>query len=385
MKADLLWDISSKLVGFNTVSCNDNQQCSSLIANFLKDLGFQVSLEQTNEKGIIKEQVIACIGPKVKGGLILSGHMDTVPFENQPGWERDALKLELSEDKVFGRGSCDMKLFIAHCLLAFKNLDLTKLKKPIVCFFTNDEEIGCHGAKRIADKIKDFIDDYPLPEYALIGEPTSFQIINTHKGLVHSEIVIEGKGGHSSRPDLGQNTISPLGKIITIIDEINHEYEQNIDSTLFKLFPDFPRDYIHMAMVNAGLAGNMIPEKCRLTITYRTFPGQDPFAPLDKLKERITHAGIQKLHFENTMQVPASPLASHTEFEKVLKEITSKEEMQSVSFATDAGYFSQLGINCYICGPGEIAMAHKPNEYMPVADYIAGVEFVEKILRKTVL
>jgi acetylornithine deacetylase len=126
MKNDLLWDISSQLISFDTVSCNDNTACSSLVANFLEDLGFKVSLDITNDKGIQKEQVIACIGPEVEGGLILSGHMDTVPFANQPGWEMDALKLNLSEDRLYGRGSCDMKLFIAHCLLAFKEVDLKK-------------------------------------------------------------------------------------------------------------------------------------------------------------------------------------------------------------------------------------------------------------------
>jgi acetylornithine deacetylase len=218
----------------------------------------------------------------------------------------------------------------------------------------------------------------------VIGEPTSFEIINTHKGLVHSEIVIKGIGGHSSRPDLGVNAITPIGKVIQVIDEMNADYEKNIDPTLLKLFPDFPRNYIHMAMINAGLAGNMIPEEARLTITYRSFPGTDGLQVLNELKQRISTLGIENLVFENTMQVPASPLAEDKEIISVLKAITGTEETRSVSFATDAGYFSQLGIDCFVCGPGEIAMAHKPNEYMPVADYLRGVVFVKELLLKTV-
>ena len=284
LKSTFLWDIAEKIISYDTVSFKSNSACSNMIANLLEDIGFTVKIEQFDDNGHMKEQVIAWAGPPVEDGIILSGHIDTVPFENQPGWTKNALELTLEEDKIFGRGSCDMKLFIVHCIQALKELDLNKLKKPIVCIFTADEEVGCLGAKRLLTKLETILDNMPIPKRALIGEPTNFNIINTHKGIVHFDINIAGKGGHSSRPDLGVNAISPLGEIISLIEATNFEYQQKLDPVLKKLFPDFPYNYLHMAQVDGGIAVNMIPEQCRLTISYRCFPTDPPYKLLNDLK-----------------------------------------------------------------------------------------------------
>jgi acetylornithine deacetylase len=378
--------LSEKLISIDTVSSKPNGECSNLIANELKSLGFDVIVETYDDYHGTKEQVIAIAGPPVEGGIILSGHMDTVPFENQPGWTRDALKLEIKDDKLFGRGSCDMKLFIAQCIEAFKGIDLSKLTKPIVCIFTSDEEVGCLGAHQLTHKLDTILGKTPLPKRAIIGEPTSFNIVNTHKGIVQFDIIIHGKAGHSSRPDLGKNSIAPLAQIISIINSMNLEFEATLDPAIKKLFPDFPYNYLHMATLNSGIATNMIPEKTVLQISYRTFPLDPPHSVLNSLKSRLQAAQID-LPYEvvNTRSTPAMPLANNPELEKYLMEFTQSSQMKSVSFATDGGYLSEAGISCYVCGPGEIEMAHKPDEYMPLKDFIAGPNIIKSILQKLIL
>lgn len=380
MENKYLWDISHKLIEFDTVSFKTNSPCASFIANHLEDLGFATVIEQFNDRGVIKEQVVAHIGPETKDGIIFSGHMDTVPYENQNGWTKDPIKLTIEDDKLFGRGTTDMKLFIAHCLAAFKEMDFSKLTKPIVCIFTADEEVGCLGAKRLIKNIDTIKEKMPLPNKAIIGEPTNFEIINTHKGIVHFDIVLKGVAGHSSRPDLGHNAIEDLGPIIQTIKELNLHYAQNMDQEIQKVFPDFPYNHIHMAMTNSGQALNMIPDLARLSISYRCFPMDPPLKVLEDLKLKIKKLNIKfEVEIENLFTTPGLKKNYDQKLISVLKEITSKD-VQSVSFATDAGYLSQADIECYICGPGPIRMAHQPNEYMDMVDFLKGKDFIISII-----
>jgi acetylornithine deacetylase len=385
MKDKYLWDISQKLIAFDTVSFKTNSPCANFLANQLEDIGFKVYIEQFNDNGILKEQVIARIGPEVEDGLIFSGHIDTVPFEKQLGWSKDPLKLTVENDKLFGRGTTDMKLFIAHCLAAFKEMDLSKLKKPIVCIFTADEEIGCLGAKRLVKKVDSLIEKMPLPSKAIIGEPTSFNIINTHKGIVHFDLLVKGIAGHSSRPDLGHNAIEDLGIIIELIKEMNSYYQKELDPDVQKVFPDFPYNHLHMAMIKSGEALNMIPDVARLSISYRCFPMDPPLKVYEELKTKIQSLGLKhKVEIENLFATPGLKLNYNEKFVSVLKEITSGD-VQSVSFATDAGYLSQADIECYICGPGTIKMAHQPDEYMDLSDYLQGKKFIQDIVNSCLI
>lgn len=382
LKDKYLWDVSNKLIEFDTVSFKSNSPCSSFIANQLEDMGFKVVLEEFNDNGVLKEQVVAWIGPETPDGIIFSGHMDTVPWQNQNGWTKDALKLTLEDDKLYGRGTTDMKLFIGHCLAAFKEMDLTKLKKPIVCIFTADEEVGCLGAKRLIKNIDTIMGQMPLPAKAIIGEPTNFEIINTHKGIVHFDLVLKGIAGHSSRPDLGHNAIEDLGLLIQTIKELNLHYANTMDKEVQKIFPDFPYNHVHMAMTNSGQALNMIPDLARMSISYRCFPMDPPLKVFEDLKTRMSNLDTKfKIEVENLFTTPGLKKNYDQKLVSVLQEITSKD-VQSVSFATDAGYLSQADIECYICGPGPIKMAHQPDEYMDLHDYLQGKDFIKQIIQK---
>jgi len=382
IKKTKLWDFSSKLISFDTVSFKSNSKAATFIANELKDLGFKTFIESFDDCGCTKEQVIAWIGPEVEDGLILSGHIDTVPFENQAGWTKDALKLTLEDDKIFGRGTCDMKIFIAHCLDAFNEIDLSKLKKPLVCIFTADEEIGCLGAHRLSTKLDKILETMPVPKRAVIGEPTGFKIINTHKGIVQFNVNVKGVAGHSSRPHMGKNAIETSRKIIQAVEELNEDYKALIPDDIQKLYPDFPYNHLHLATIKAGEATNMIPSLCEMKFSYRVFPGEDEKKVFNDLIQRIDKDDpSEEIEFKFIHSTPAMPVANSIELESSLKEITGKELM-SVSFATDAGELAKAGIESYICGAGDITQAHMPNEYISVSDFNAGTGFVKSMIQK---
>jgi acetylornithine deacetylase len=373
-----LLEINEKLIAFDTVSSKSNKACADYICNILDDLDFKITKDiYKDERGKEKVQVLASIGPEIQDGLILSGHIDTVPFENQAGWTVDPLKLQLTDGKFYGRGTCDMKVFIGQCLSVAENIELKKLQKPLHFVFTADEEVGCLGAKRIKESIQSLLKQTPLPKRAIIGEPTSFNIVNTHKGIVHFNIQIKGIGGHSSRPDRGKNAIETMGGVIEVIKQMNTEYSLRVNDELQNQFPDFPYNHLHIAMAKGGIALNMIPESASLAISYRSFPMDDPKMLFNALKERLKE--FKEIEFTNLFITPGMPLSLNDELEKILKKEMQKHELQSVSFATDGGYIKSLGIETYICGPGDIKEAHTANEYINESDFYEGAVHIKNI------
>lgn len=378
------WEISEKLLSFDTVSYKTDAPCAAYIANLLEPFGFQVKIDTYQDRGVEKQQVLATIGPEVEGGLILSGHIDTVPFENQPGWEVDPLKLTHINDRIYGRGSCDMKLFIAQCIYATSLIDLQKLKKPLVFVFTSDEETGCHGSARLIESMDRFLGKIPRPRRAVIGEPTSFDIVDTHKGIGLFELVLKGKAWHSSRPDLGENAIHKMAGVLKAVQKLNDSYEKQISSHMKESFPEFPRNFLHLAQVNSGEAPNMIPSQASLHFSFRSFPFDKPLKVLEDFQELLSktlEAGSYEIH--NAFSAPAMPKANDPELLETLKACSGAHECKSVSFATDGGNFSQMGIESYVWGPGEIRMAHRPNEYMPESDFYRGPHLIKELIQKS--
>jgi len=342
-----------------------------------------VNIDIYEDSGVEKQQIVATIGPDVEGGLILSGHIDTVPFAEQPGWELDPLKLVHKEGRIYGRGSCDMKLFIAQCLYACSLSDLSKLKKPLVLVFTSDEETGCHGSARLIDSMDRLLGKIPRPRRAVIGEPTSFEIVDTHKGMGHFELVLKGKAWHSSRPDLGSNATHKISYVLEAVEKLNRSYEKEINDQMRKTFPDFPRNYLHLAQIRSGEALNMVPDKAVLGFSFRSFPFDKPLRVLEDFQEILAQkldAGSYEIL--GAFSAPPMRKAEDPELLSALKACCDSSDTKSVSFATDGGNFSEMGIETYIWGPGEIKMAHRPNEYMPESDFYRGPKMIQQLIEK---
>src|SRR5438105_3935669 len=185
-----LWEISRRLVGFDTVSTHSNLSAAQYLANYLEESGFTVRLYKETNEDTQKAMIVAWAGPAVQDGLIISGHIDVVPFDGQPGWQTDPLTLTLGSDgqRIFGRGVSDMKVFLAQAILAARHHSLKDLKRPLVFIFTCDEELVGQGAERLIKVLPDFFKDFPLPKIALIGEPTNFEIYPAHKGYATFDV-----------------------------------------------------------------------------------------------------------------------------------------------------------------------------------------------------
>ncbi len=384
-----LWEISQRLVAFNTVSALSNVEAVAYLANIFEDIGFTVKVLTESVQGVQKSTLLAWAGPAVPGGLILSGHTDIVPFEGQPGWTRDPLTLSIEGERLFGRGVSDMKVFLVQALLAAKKQPLHTLKRPLVYIYTCDEEVAGQGAGRIINVLPQLFADYPLPTVALIGEPTGFDIFPAHKGYAAFDLSVLGKGGHSSAPHKGVNAIEKMADVIALVKALNTELQERPSQENRQLFPDTPTSVLNCGIITGGLAPNMIAESCRLTVSIRVAPGDSVDELVVRLRERVEHEVVPAIRtiapdggvwIENVVTTP--PLRSPTDnaFCELLCRVMERRADRGAPFATDGGQLQRLGIKSYICGPGLLEEAHQPNESMPVANFVIGVEKLERVI-----
>ena len=386
-----LWEISRRLVAFNTVSSESNLAAAEYLANYLEQSGFTVRLLSEDVAGVQKANVLAWAGPEEPGGLIISGHIDVVPFDGQPGWKTDPLVMQMDGERIVGRGVTDMKVFLAQAILAGKHHPLTTLKKPLVYLFTCDEEIAGQGSSRLVKHLPKVFEHYPLPTRALIGEPTNFEIYPAHKGYAMFNIRVDGKGGHSSMPHAGLNAIEKMSDVIQLIKETGRDLQTHITAENKQLFPESPYSTLNLAIINGGLAANMIADTCKLTVSIRVAPGDDAGKIIQELQQRVDQeisSPMQQfsadcgVYFEGLVSTPPLELAIDDPFCKLLAEVIGQPVERGASYATDGGQFQTIGIDSYICGPGLLAEAHQPNESIPVANFLSGQAKVEQIIQR---
>jgi acetylornithine deacetylase len=384
-----LWEISRRLVSFNTVSTASDAQAAEYLANLLEESGFSVRLLRETAQGVEKVMVVAWAGPAQPGGLIVSGHIDIVPFDGQPGWKSDPLVMHAEGDRIFGRGVTDMKIFLAQTVIAAKHLSLDKLKRPLVYIFTCDEELAGQGAQHLVKTLPGIFKDYPLPSLALIGEPTNFAIFPAHKGFVIFDVLVHGKGGHSSAPNKGLSAIEKMGDVIQLLKETNVQLQRDVTPENVQLFPDYPASVFNCGTIEGGLASNMIAETCRMTVSARISPGDDADAMVTTLRQKIENDIARSMRAFNpscgiTLEniISAPPMSSSTDeaFCDLLCHIMGKTAQSGAPFATDGSHFQELGIHSYICGPGLLEEAHQPNESIPIANVTTGLDKLEQIL-----
>lgn len=366
-----LHELASRLVSFDTVSTKSNAEAMDYLGSHLDSHGFTTAFHRTEVMGVSKVNLVAYAGPPEPDGLIISGHVDVVPFAGQPGWRRDPLRLEVTDDRLYGRGASDMKVFLAQCVDAAAQLDLTTLKRPLVFIFTSDEEIGCLGAERMLPVLPELLGVIPQPRLAWIGEPTSYQVFHTHKGVAIFNVTVHGLGGHSSIPEQGVNAIAVAGKVVDAIGRYQAELRQQHARAFVDIFPESPYTTLNFGSIRGGTAANMIAEECTLQISYRPLPQGDP---LDVYREITNRLHTLDLHDYGSPERLASveigeplivpPLLSpqETPLEGVLFSLLKQQKSGGAPFATDGGQFARSGIISLICGPGDLDQAHQPNE-----------------------
>lgn len=370
-------DLLARLVSFDSTSRNSNLPIADFLCGYLDRPGIRV--EQNPSADGTKANVVARIGPEPAGdrrGLVLSGHMDVVPAE-EDGWRSDPFTLTDEGDRFTARGSCDMKGFLALAANLATELRPDRLRAPLALVFTYDEEVGTLGAKRLTETLPEAAS---LPRSAIIGEPTSLRVARTHKGHFKLRATLHGVSAHSGYPHLGVNAIEPAGPVILALTRLRRELEGEAVPNR-ELFPEVPFVPLNVGIVHGGSAINVVPDRCVVELGVRPLPG----LASEELIERVSRAVREAARpFEPEIEVlsdsppllldEASPIHRH------LCALVGQNAGSSVSFATDAGWLQRLGLDCAIFGPGSIEVAHKPNEFLPKDEFAAARGLLERTI-----
>ncbi len=386
-----LYEVLERLIAFDTVSTHSDTPAMEYLASDFDSAGFETALHRIEVSGVPQANLIAWAGPPRPDGLIISGHLDTVPVEGQPGWERDPFRMEVDENRIYGRGTSDMKGFLAQCADAARTIDLQRLRRPLVFVFTADEEVGMRGASSVAPVLQNLLGEVPRPTLAWIGEPTALAVFHAHKCYCAFEVRVRGRGGHSGNPELGVNAIAVMGKAIEVIGRVQAERRNTRSRQLAAVFPDAPYDVMNFGTITGGIANNIIAEQCALRVTYRSLPDADPLALYREIERRLgeldTHdygslSHIATIELGKPGVTPPMLSPRDTTLERVLFEVTGANHALGAPFATDGAWFAREGIVTLICGPGEFAQAHQPNESIAKDLFERGPAMVLKVVEQ---
>jgi len=348
------------LVAIDSVSSRANAEIISYLTERCESAGFVIkSFSHIDESGAEKINLLALAGdafsesPQVE--LALVGHTDTVPYDRQ--WT-EALRLTEKDGQLFGRGACDTKAFIAAALTAVESLDLAKMKRPLALIFTADEEIGCLGAKRLASA-------KPLQaRYAIVGEPTSLQPVRAGKGYCLAQIIVRGREAHSAYPQLGVSAIFGAARLIERIEEIAGELKNDQR-------PDFDPPYttLNVGLIDGGTAKNVVAGECGFTLEWRSIPGQQS----DHVLKLVQQAAVDLQREDPNFACEINAARADESFEtsagsRVVRflEENSGKTSGTVAFGTEAPSMIALGAEAVVFGPGDIRMAHRTGEFVPV-------------------
>jgi acetylornithine deacetylase len=366
-----------RLVGFDTVSVRPNMALIESVRDYLAGHGVAVRVVP-NEDGT-KANLFATIGPQVAGGVALSGHTDVVPVEGQP-WTSDPFKLTTRDGRLYGRGTADMKSFIAIALALVPEFKKRRLKKPIHFCFSYDEEITCAGVLSLLHLLGS---ELPKPAVAIIGEPTSMRVVNAHKGVSSQATTIVGRAGHSSAPHKGANAIAHMGRFMAFLDTLAEELRAEGDrSAIPGLDFDPAWTTLNFGAIHGGTAVNIIARDCRLTWEFRPLPGVDAeaiYARAERFLEETLRPALRAQVPEGTAVtervcvVPALRPERGGPAEALALQLTGLNAAVTAAFGSEAGHFQDVGVSAIMCGPGDIAQAHKPDEFIAL-DQLAQCE-----------
>lgn len=375
-------DILAQLVAFDTTSRDSNLELIKWVEDFLSPLGATL-LRVPNEEGT-KANLWARFGPDVPGGVVLSGHTDVVPVDGQP-WTASPWDLTDRNDRWYGRGSCDMKGFIALCLAHAKTFAEMKLARPVHFAFSYDEEVGCAGVTPMIEKI---MASPAAPEIVWVGEPTLWGVVSGHKGIRDYHVTVTGKDAHSSNPALGASAIHEAIELMSVLRRIAREAEANPPAAGADFEPGWPT--LTIGQVNGGTAANILARQCSFVFDLRATPGLDTeamlapfFAEVEKVRARLARHGPEcGVEIDLRADAPALERRADSPAERLLRDLTGDNSPRVVAFATEAGQFQRAGLSAAICGPGSIDQAHQPDEYVAISEMQRGLVVFQRFIER---
>lgn len=373
--------ILERLVAFPTVSRESNLDLIGWVEDFLAGHGID-AVRVPNADGT-KAALYATVGPQVRGGVILSGHSDVVPVDGQH-WTSDPWTLTERDGRLHGRGTCDMKGFVALALAALPRARERGVARPLQLALSFDEEVGCLG---VAELIERMAAELPRAKAVIVGEPTSMQVVTGHKGNSGYCVHVKGFEVHSSILHRGVSAILEGARLIDWVNRMNDANRARRPEVLDSGF-DPPWTTLHVGRIEGGTAHNITAADCRFEITFRHVPSEpagswlkairDEAARIEtEMKKIRPEAGIT---LEQFFGVPGLKPEKDSPAEALARRLTGDNAAHVVSYGTEAGHFQNNGFSCVVCGPGSIAQAHQPDEYIETAQFEAGWTFMENLI-----
>ena len=371
-----------RLIGFDTTSRDSNLGLIEWTRDYLKGFGIQSRL--TYDAGGNKANLFATVEKGNKPGIVLSGHTAVVPVDGQD-WSSDPFKAIVKNEKIYGRGACDMKSYLAVILAMAPRFAAADLKAPIHFALSYDEEVGCIGARGL---LEDLARNGIRPAGAIIGEPTGMQPVIAHKGKRAYKCCVRGKEVHSALTPQGVNAIEYAAKIITYIRHMA-ERMQACEPRDYGF--DVPFTTLQTGVIAGGTAGNIVPRECIFQFEFRYLPGADPDALEREIKdyaERVILPEMQRtdpdtgISIETKAANPGLSTGETDEITRLAQALSRNASTAKVAYLTEGGLFQQAGIPAIICGPGSIEQAHKPDEYVTLAQVALCESFMERLLEQ---
>jgi acetylornithine deacetylase len=369
-----------RLVAFDTTSRRTNLELIQFAEERLAASG--AAMQRVGNADGSKANLIARIGPEADGGVLLSGHTDVVPVDGQP-WTSDPWVLTERDGRLYGRGTADMKAFLALALAAAPDFAKAGLKRPVQFAFSYDEEVGCLGAPSL---IQALVRSGPRPSVVIVGEPTSMETVCGHKGIATFWVTVTGKEAHSSLTHLGVSAIMEAAKLIGALSALAEELERAADpGSPFK-----PKGAsLTIGVIKGGTAVNILARECMFAFDLRCPPGVDPRQVLEsvfelaerldaELKARAPEAGVR---IESRSSTPPLRPDAEGSAELLARRLAGDNgPARVVSYAAEAGQFQEAGFSTVICGPGSIEQAHQPDEYLEVSQLERGAAFMTRLV-----
>ena len=356
--------ILESLIGFRSISALSNRPMIDYLVEKIKPCARAIHIVESADGK--KAGLIAAFGPDKPGGLLLSGHTDVVPVEGQQ-WESDPFKLRRAEGMLYGRGTADMKGFIASCLGQLSVLGDLDLKLPVYFAFSYDEEIGCLGTYPLLERMRK--EGYS-PTFVVVGEPTNMKIADGHKGIYHLKTRIRGREGHSSDPDKGANAILAAAELIGYMQRLQKTAKDSPHRS-FHFSP--PHTTISVGVIEGGTIDNIIPRDCWFSWQIRPIKDSEAVEIIKRLNSYAQEAILPRLRATAPeakietiieVEVPGMEPVQESKICQIMAEITGEDKRIGLGYASEAGYFQKAGLDVVVCGPGLIEQAHRANEYV---------------------
>jgi acetylornithine deacetylase len=372
-------DLTKELIAFDTTSRLSNLALIDWAQHLLENAGARC--RRSYDASGKKANLFATFGPEGDGGYVLSGHTDVVPVDGQD-WSSDPFKAEVRGDKLFGRGTCDMKGFSGVALSLVPEIAKAALKRPIHLALSYDEEVGCTGISGLLD---DLAAAKIRPALCIVGEPTLMKVVGAHKGGTAVKTLCHGHEGHSSAPQKGASAVMMAGEFIANLVKVGVELQSDRD-------PRFEPPYstTQANIVQGGTALNILAREATITWECRTLPGRDPMDVVNRAKELAAEIlpryqkGAPHASIETTVtsSYPGLALDMDSPAVALAREISGANDVEAVAYGTEAGHFARAGIPAVICGPGSIDQAHKPDEFVALSELAACESFLRKVIAR---